>query len=188
VLAAPADYTALTTTIHEGSVRETWQLIWCHETRRAVGQLGVVFALLWPLLILAADHHGVERIPTHEHVDPLGTPAPEHQHAFSLDHAHDVADHGSASPEHSVADHEPTSPTILPLQVTSRIIARMLDLAAPTVAAVASSLLDNNEIPLLAVIIVLGALSHAVIPGRRPRPTETAFSPPTPPPVGCVSL
>jgi hypothetical protein len=42
--------------------------------------------LLGPILLLALDHHGAERIPTHSHVEPLAQAAPPHVHGFEVRH------------------------------------------------------------------------------------------------------
>jgi hypothetical protein len=154
-------------------VRQTWQLFICHETRRAVGQLWIAFALLWPMLLLAVDHHGAERIPTHKHIDPLGEPAVEHAHGFTLGHVHQTAEPGVTVP--------PAAPSF-----TSRVTVRIAELAAPSLAILATWLLGTSSLPLLALMLVLAARPRELLPLHRQRLGQTIPAPPTPPPVGIV--
>ncbi|MEA2640826.1 MAG: hypothetical protein QOF51_2220 [Chloroflexota bacterium] len=54
---------------------------------RTLGYALVVGALLYPSVLLAVDHHGAERIPTHEHPAVDGV-IPTHVHGFEVPHIH----------------------------------------------------------------------------------------------------
>ncbi len=156
-------------------MRDAWQLLRCDETRRAVRRLAIVFALLWPVVLLGVDHHGGERIPTHEHIEPLGEPVAAHVHAFALPHVHGAAADGGAQAAATT------------LAAPLRIVVRIADVDAPPLAVLATSLLGSSTLPLVALMTALAVLFRAPVPRRRTRLAQTALIPPTPPPLALVS-
>jgi len=59
------------------------------DTHRLVAHVLVIGALLTGLLVVALDHHGAERIPSHTHLTISGVPVPSHLHGFESVHRHD---------------------------------------------------------------------------------------------------
>src|SRR5438067_13639546 len=58
--------------------------------REDVARAAMVIVLLTPILLLAADHHGAERLPTHAHAAPAGRTVSAHLHSFEMPHVDGV--------------------------------------------------------------------------------------------------
>src|SRR5581483_8821259 len=55
---------------------------------RSVLRLCAALMLLFPVLVVAFDHHGVERLPGHAHLTMDGESVPPHFHGFEVPHSH----------------------------------------------------------------------------------------------------
>jgi hypothetical protein len=127
-----------------------WHLRW-------ISRIVIALALLWPVVLVALDHHGAERIPEHEHVLPIGGTVTGHLHGFELPHTHVPAVAGAA----------PTTPTVAPPQAS---------------ALIAMTLLEYIGLPLLAVVVALAGARRIRPPRRLALLHQITLGPPTPPP------
>src|SRR4051812_10441263 len=59
------------------------------ETHRLMANALVIGALLTSLFVMALDHHGAERIPSHTHLTMDGASVTPHVHGFERAHNHD---------------------------------------------------------------------------------------------------
>ncbi len=55
---------------------------------RWLGHVMAMLAVMLPGLVVALDHHGAERIPTHMHLSADGAPVSTHSHEFEVSHRH----------------------------------------------------------------------------------------------------
>jgi hypothetical protein len=121
-------------------------------------RLLLAFALLTPILLVAIDHHGAERIATHAHLSPVGENVPPHVHGYEVPHTHGAP---SANPE--------VAPLIVP--------------AVPTVV-VALALAQVSSLPISRPVTlkVVEPWDRILVPADLTG-DQAAFDPPTPPPV-----
>jgi hypothetical protein len=157
--------------------------------RQCAGQLAIAFALLWPMLLLATDHHGMERISTHEHMSIAGGTIAPHSHAIAP-HRHDGDEqsHGAesdADPANIATPATESKPALTP--ATPRATARLGALAAPSLAGFVSLLAHNSTLPLVA-LFTIPLLRRPACPnsGIRP-PTSAGVAPLTPPPRSLIA-
>jgi hypothetical protein len=117
--------------------------------------------MAWTPMLMALDHHGVERIGTHQHAAASdgSPPAPEHTHGFERLHDHVHA--GRAAPEHAEATPSVTNPVVR--------------------LAAASFLLTGSLPPQIATLDRHGDPGYR-LPTRGTAAHQVAGAPPAPPP------
>lgn len=139
---------------------------------RWTGRGALLFTLLLPSLLVAVDHHGAERDPTHTHVS-LESEAPAeplhlHTHGFERQHEHDVhvfaADVGAIA----LALAEPaTAPLISASPIVTQPAIGLLGVAALFLALGDGARSYSRGLP-AGVRVATGVVSAP--PRRPPRP------------------
>ena len=127
------------------------------RARQCLGRLALALAVVSPMLLVALDHHGAERIPGHEHVAPSGQPVATHAHLFEQPHGHAL---------------RPTDLSLLILTVVP---------AHPTALA-ALTLVEHLGLPLLLLLTSVVLTGRSTLPGVSRLTDQIALGPPTPPP------
>jgi hypothetical protein len=125
--------------------------------RRWLAHLAAMWIIVFPIVVIALDHHGAERIPGHEHLTPFGETPPAHLHGFEVAHVHGPA--------------VTTAPATTPALAT----------AQPIVLTILSFLQDAALRPNGAPSPMVGVLQTGV-PSAAALTAQTAPTPPTPPP------
>lgn len=143
-----------------GTERWRWRLV-----RELLRGSAAFVLLLFPTMLLAVDHHGAERIPTHEHVVALGELTPAHVHPFERVHGHE---HAEASAGGDVVVRGPGVGGAL---------------STPVPAPLQSALLMLTAAPAVPWLLALAAPARgARSPSSGHRPHERLEAPPTHPP------
>jgi hypothetical protein len=91
----------------EGRLRRILRLARNRDLQRAAANTMMAVALVFPILVVALDQHGVERLPNHAHAVPLGAAAPPHIHSFEIAHSSSATNHAARGAK---------APAILPRQ------------------------------------------------------------------------
>jgi hypothetical protein len=113
---------------------------------------------VFPGFLIAFDHHGTERIPTHAHPLSVSSPREEHSHAYETTHEHHAAG----------ISHEQSAPALV---------------RSESAAILATSMPPTLAIPLtFSASITVAGLAGALLMTRRGLIDQTAFPPATPPP------
>ena len=118
----------------------------------------VALAVVFPGLLVAADHHGAERISTHAHVLPPGAMDQGHSHGFERPHTHENGIPLAEGAVPVLVRGEPASP--LPISAPPSAIA----------------------LPLVAAILALTLRGSTLVSSRRALVAQATFAPPTRPP------
>lgn len=122
----------------------------------SLGQALFSFAFIY--LLALGDHHLTERIPTHEHLLPLGQSVPDHTHGFAQFHGHDPG----------AAWSTPSNPAVVPAaSATMPALLWLNDLVPPLGAEFSISL---AWIPAILAVLVLA--------------NQLVIAPAPPPPIG----
>jgi hypothetical protein len=151
---------------------------------RYVGQVAIAFALLWPMVLLATDHHGTARLPTHEHVSVGGAAVAPHSHVI-VAHSHDGVEHlRDVEVEQASASIGVQTAMSERLQMPAEpyALASVGSPAAPFLAGFASFLAHNSSLPSLASFLIPVVLLRLHPATRGVLAAMTDVAPPTPPP------
>ena len=125
--------------------------------RRWLGNTAAAFVVLFPILIVSLDHHGAERIASHQHASSTGESVPSHLHGFQVAHVHDTG--------------MPKAHTTAPAIAVAEPIALMvLSLAQDAAMRLDGALNPGN------------VASYTLVVPARSLIEQTAIAPPTPPP------
>jgi hypothetical protein len=167
-------------------------------TRQYAGQLAIAFALLWPMLLLVTDHHGVTRLPTHEHLRPLGGTDAPHSHLIAAHH-HDGEEHSHGAAVDAAPASSTRATSTLASNTTAiesepiltppapRAMVRDGSLGLPSLASFVSFLTQNSSLPLLAWFALLLARHPGPTASRLQPAIRAGMAPPTPPPRGLIA-
>jgi hypothetical protein len=124
--------------------------------RRWAANIAAALLVLFPVLVVSLDHHGAERIATHQHLSDSAE-VPPHVHGFEMAHLHGPAAVPASSTMPAIAAPEPVALMVISLAQDATV--RLQAVTAPGDAQPYwNTLLD----PLLRA--------------------QTALTPPTPPP------
>ena len=124
----------------------------------------VAVAIVFPGFLIAVDHHGAERIGSHEHVAPPGPLDPSHSHGFERPHTH--------------ANGPPLADGVAPVLVRGNPLAPLPASSAPSAIA----------LPLVVAILVLPSFKSTVATSRSVLANQAIFAPPTRPPSSLAAL
>lgn len=136
----------------------TRRLIDLRAIARGLGHLALIGSLLYLPFLLALDHHGAERIPTHQHLSADGH-VPPHVHGFEVPH---VDINGV-----SLLGRVPT------VQISSESTRVLLALLTSTALAFVGASLGRRP----------SAPRYLGRAGRRDWVAQASYAPPTPPPL-----
>jgi len=125
---------------------------------RAAVHVAAAFAVLFPIGVVALDHHGAERIGGHQHAVPSGETIPPHVHGFQIPHTHGPeAMHGASG-----------APAIVPAEPL------LLTMFAPAFDAAVRA---GRALPL-----TVAAIPRGLTLAPSPLVEQIALAPPTRPP------
>jgi len=124
----------------------------------------VALAIVFPGFLIAGDHHGAERIRSHEHVARAGSMGPGHSHGFERPHTHE---NGSR-----LAD------GIVPALVRGNPLAPLPASSPPSAIA----------LPLVVAILALPIFRSTLVTRRSALANQATFAPPTRPPSSLAAL
>jgi hypothetical protein len=133
------------------------------RARHWTGRVTLAVALLFPIVVVALDHHGAERLPGHQHVGQFGESAEPHAHGFQVPHTHEAP--GSVSPD--------LTPTVAPAQQAAILV---------------TALLESVGLPFLALGMALVRGRRFRVRTAPGLTDQVAFAPPTPPPPVLVAI
>jgi len=115
-------------------------------------------AIVFPGFLIAVDHHGAERIGSHEHVAPSRSIDQNHSHGFERAHTHENG--------------PPLADGIAPALVRGNPLAPLPASSSPSTIA----------LPLVVAILALSIFRSTVVTRRSALANQATFAPPTRPP------
>src|SRR5690242_6442265 len=83
--------------------------------RRWLANTLAALVVVFPMLVVSLDHHGAERIASHQHANSVGETPPAHLHGFQVAHVHDAGASKAHTTAPAIAAAEPVALMVLSL-------------------------------------------------------------------------
>src|SRR3954453_1516119 len=100
------------------------------RSRQQLAQVWAALTLLGPVLLLAFDHHGAERLPNHVHLTAAGQSVPGPLHGFQVPHVDRRGENASPSDETAIVAAAPAAVLVLTLAQTVGLLSGQPPVAA----------------------------------------------------------